>query len=132
MTSEIKLDAPIENLLLDIGQKLDKERRRQKIKMSELSKRSGVSETTLSKLWKGSPVKTSTLLRILRALDRIEWISELIFETPPTPMERAQGKVLPVAQRVRQSHVISAPIGRSKRPGKINIQLAVAKSKSHD
>ncbi|MEH6648878.1 MAG: helix-turn-helix domain-containing protein [Motiliproteus sp.] len=79
--------APIDTLLVTMGERLNALRVSQGIKNEELAKRSGVNRNTLTRLWKGNPVSTENLFKVLRALDSTDLVSALFSAPPLSPME---------------------------------------------
>lgn len=71
------------NELIELGERVKRERIRLKMKQRELASRAAVSADSLSSLENGRPVTTMTLARVLRALGHEEGLAELL--PPPTP-----------------------------------------------
>ncbi|MAY43118.1 MULTISPECIES: helix-turn-helix domain-containing protein [unclassified Neptuniibacter] len=81
-------NASLEAILESIGQNLNQIRLKQNISNEDLAEKAGVSRVTLSKLWKGAPIKFDTLLRVIRAMGRMDLIHPLLVPPEDTPMER--------------------------------------------
>lgn len=119
-------NAPIEVLLESIGHNLNQIRLKQNISNEDLSERAGVSRVTLSKLWKGAPVKFDTFLRVIRALGRMDLIHTLLETPEQTPMERLK------KGRTTRSTEVPRQRARSKSKDKtadISLALKVGKSR---
>lgn len=85
----------IETALLTLGRRLRLEKRRVKvggrtISDADLAQRAGVSRSTVARLWQGEPIGTDNLVRIVRALGRIDLLHPLIGEAGPSPYERLE------------------------------------------
>lgn len=98
--------APVETLLRALGQRLKAEKRRweqggRRLTDAELARTAGVARATITRLWQGQPVGTDTLVRVLRALNRLELLAPLLAEAEPTPLERLEGVVRPRRRRRR-------------------------------
>lgn len=93
---DVNIDAaPIEALLQALGQRLDALRIDRRLKNEDLAKKAGVNRNTLTRIWKGKPVSTETLLRVLRALGALDLVGQLLVEPRPSPielLEAAEGK----------------------------------------
>ena len=88
--------APVEVLLRALGQRLKAEKRRweqggRRLTDAELARTAGVARATITRLWQSQPVGTDTLVRVLRALNRLELLAPLLAEAEPTPLERLEG-----------------------------------------
>lgn len=99
----------IETALLTLGRRLRLEKRRLKvagrtISDADLAQRAGVSRSTVARLWQGEPIGTDNLVRIVRALGRIDLLHSLIGEADPSPYERLGP--LRKARRGRRSHAV--------------------------
>ncbi len=83
----------VESVLQQLGQRLKKEKKRRRIGQrfmtdEDLARRAGVSRSTIVRLWEGEAVATDNLIRVLRALDRLDLLQPLILAEQPTPLER--------------------------------------------
>ena len=65
-----------------VGRAVRELRRRCRLSQVELAQRSGVSLSALRGLEVGAGSSLATLVRVLRALERDEWLTSLL---PPTP-----------------------------------------------
>ena len=61
-------DKPPTKGLLELGERLRSARQEARLTQADLSKRAGIARDTLSRLERGEPVDTSTLMRVLTAL----------------------------------------------------------------
>lgn len=85
----------IETALLTLGRRLRLEKRRLKvagrtISDADLAQRAGVSRSTVARLWQGEPIGTDNLVRIVRALGRLDLLHPLIGEAGLSPYERLE------------------------------------------
>lgn len=54
----------------------------------QLAFEAGISKRTVERLEAGEPVKTSSLIRVLRALDLLDRLDQLVSRPLPSPIER--------------------------------------------
>ena len=67
----------IEDLLIDIGLMLKRERLYQNLSQKTVSERSGISESALKNLEAGRGASLSTFIQVCRTLGKDEWIMRL-------------------------------------------------------
>ncbi|MBK8480920.1 MAG: hypothetical protein IPL40_07060 [Proteobacteria bacterium] len=89
--------ASVDTLLAALGRRLKAEKGRWeegrgRLTDAALARAAGVGRATITRLWQGHPVGTDTLLRVLRALDRLDLLAPLLSEPGPTPLERLAGE----------------------------------------
>lgn len=75
----------------EVGRRLH-EHAKQQGEIKGLSKRSGVPRNTLFRLFRGEPVGTEALFRVLRALDRWDVLVPLVEPVRETPLEKLSAK----------------------------------------
>ena len=75
-------------VLEELGRRVAHTRLERNLSQAELAKEAGVAKTTLERMETGGPVRTSSLVRILRALGMLEVLDKLIPEPLPSPIER--------------------------------------------
>ncbi len=73
--------------LRSLGQRLAAHRVRRNITQQKLAREAGVSRSTLARLEGGDSVQLAAMVRILRALDLLERLSELIPATEISPLQ---------------------------------------------
>ena len=76
-----------EKILMEIGERLKAERIRSGYTQSTLAKESGVAKSTIERLEKGESVQFLNLIKILRALNRVNSLDLLLPSKQKTPME---------------------------------------------
>ena len=90
-TSYINLNALTDEKILSlICEFIRKSRIDQQYSQQELSERAGISRSTLSLIERGTSPTLETLIKILRALDRLETLSELRYEKVVSPLKVAE------------------------------------------
>lgn len=91
-----------ETVLAELGRRLARTRLDRNQSQEKLAFEAGVSKKTVERLEGGAPVKSTSLIRILRALGQLEVLDRLIPEPLPSPIERLrlQGQR---RQRARES-----------------------------
>ena len=67
----------IEDLLIDIGSMLKRERLNQNLSQKTVSERSGISESALKNLEAGRGASLSTFIQVCRTIGKDEWIMRL-------------------------------------------------------
>lgn len=94
-------------LLRLLGERIVQYRLRANLTQAELAAEAGVAKRTLERIEAGGGAETTTLVRILRALNLVDGLNQLLPEIPPSPIAQVEfrGK-----QRRRASG------RRSKRP----------------
>jgi transcriptional regulator with XRE-family HTH domain len=75
-------------VLEEIGERLARTRLERNLSQERLAKEAGVSKATIERLEAGEPVKSSSLIRVLRSLGRLEALDQLLPEPLPSPIER--------------------------------------------
>lgn len=75
-------------VLEEIGERLARTRLERNLSQELLAKEAGVSKATVERLEAGDPVKSSSLVRVLRSLGRLEALDQLLPEPLPSPIER--------------------------------------------
>jgi putative transcriptional regulator len=84
ITSNISDDA----VLREIGERLARTRLERNVTQGALATEAGVSKATIERLEAGEPVKSTNLIRVLRALGLLEGLDRLVPEPLPSPVER--------------------------------------------
>jgi len=74
------------SILAELGSRLEQARLARNITQAELARDAGVSVRTLARLEAGEPVRTSALVRVLRALGETEALERLLPEPAPRPL----------------------------------------------
>lgn len=77
-----------EIVLKELGQRLARTRLERNTTQAQLAEEAGVSKATVERLEAGEAVKSTSLIRVLRALDRLEALDRLVPEPLPSPIER--------------------------------------------
>lgn len=75
-------------VLKEMGERLARTRLERNLSQELLAKEAGVSKATVERLEAGDPVKSSSLVRVLRSLGRLEALDQLVPEPLPSPIER--------------------------------------------
>jgi putative transcriptional regulator len=99
-------------VLSEIGRRLERVRLERNITQSALAREAGISRRTLVRLEQGEDhVGATTLLRVLRALDLLENVEQLVPEPLPSPIERlrSQGRRRQRASGTRTDGADSPP-----------------------
>lgn len=79
-------------VLKEIGERLARTRLERNLSQEQLANEAGVSKATIERLEAGEPVKSTSLVRALRALGRLEALDQLLPEPLPSPIERLRLK----------------------------------------
>lgn len=75
-------------VLNELGARLARTRLEQNVSQQQLAIETGVSKATIERMEAGEPVKSTSLIRVLRALGRLEVLDRLLPEPLPSPIER--------------------------------------------
>lgn len=86
----MKIEASLSDsvVLKELGERLAQTRLERNLSQERLAAEAGVSKATVERLEAGEPVKSTSLIRILRALGRLEALDQLLPEPLPSPIER--------------------------------------------
>lgn len=76
-----------EEILAELGRRLRRTRLSQNVTQQQLATRSGVSPRTISGAERGEDLRFSTLVRLLRALGRLDGIEALLPAPQVSPLE---------------------------------------------
>lgn len=92
-------------LLAEIGQRIARYRLDRQVTQADLVKQAGVSKRTVERVETGASAHFTTIIRILRVLDLMQGLENLIPEPAPRPMEllKQKGKVRQRASSSRRS-----------------------------
>ena len=75
-------------VLGELGERLARTRLERNLGQGQLAVEAGVSKSTVERLETGEPVKMSSFVRILRALDLLDQLDRLLPEPLLSPIER--------------------------------------------
>lgn len=93
-------------ILTELGRRIRGYRVQQQLTIKELAARAGLTPLTIQKAERGENFTFRTLLRILRALGRIDLVEALLPPPAPSPLSLLDGGVLaPERKRVRKRRV---------------------------
>ena len=77
-----------EAVLAELGRRLAATRLERNVSQAQLGEEAGVSRATIERLEAGQPVRSTGLIRVLRALGMLEGLDRLVPEPLPSPVER--------------------------------------------
>lgn len=89
-------------LLAQLGERLRAYRVQQGLTLKELALRAGITPLTLLKAERGENFTMRTLLRVLRALERIDLVEGFLPPPLESPLRLLDQKEGPLARRVRK------------------------------
>jgi putative transcriptional regulator len=75
-------------VLEELGRRLERTRLERNLTQQHLAHEAGVSKATIERLEAGAPIKSTNLVRVLRALGLLDALDRLIPEPLPSPVER--------------------------------------------
>lgn len=98
-------------ILSEIGKRIARYRLDKQLTQAALAEQAGVSKRTVERVEAGASVQLTTVIRILRVLELLQGIDNMISEPPTRPMDllKHKGKV---RQRATSIH------GKAKNPAK--------------
>ena len=79
-----------DRILEEIGLRLARTRLERNLSQQALAAEAGVAKTTVERLEAGAAVKSTSLVRVLRALDLLEALDRLVPQPLPSPIERVR------------------------------------------
>jgi putative transcriptional regulator len=88
----IEANSPDDVVLRELGQRLARTRLERNLSQGGLADEAGVSKRTVERLEAGEPVKSDSLIRILRGLGQLDALDRLIAEPLPSPIERLRSE----------------------------------------
>ena len=86
-------------ILRELRGRLRAYRLQQNIPVAELSRRAGLSKTTLTKMETGADFRLGTLLAVLRALGRLDALDALLPPPLVSPLHQVREGAVPLRQR---------------------------------
>jgi transcriptional regulator with XRE-family HTH domain len=86
----MKLEASLNDdaVLEELGKRLAQTRLERNLSQERLATEAGVSKATIERLEAGEPVRSTSFIRVLRSLGRLEALDQLLPEPLPSPIER--------------------------------------------
>lgn len=98
-------------ILTEIGKRVGRRRLDRQLTQADLAEQAGVSKRTVERIEAGASAQMSSIIRILRVLDLLPGLDQMIPEAGPRPMDllKRKGKVRQRASSRRRS-------GRSDEP----------------
>lgn len=93
----------IEELEVELGQQLHDLRLRKNINQRELSARAGIALNAVKNLEKGNGATITSLIKVLRTLERAEWLLSLAPAVSISPLQMLRSRSKPVRQRASKS-----------------------------
>lgn len=93
-------------VMAELGRRATHARIQRRLTQAQLAAEAGVSKRTVERLENGMPTHVANLIRILRALGRMEDLEHLLTETPVNPIEYLKRRKVP---RSRVRHPKAGP-----------------------
>lgn len=92
-------------VLAELGRRLTQQRIDLQLTQADLAEQAGVSKRTVERIEAGFTTQLSTFIRILRILDLLERLNDLVPETGPRPMDllKLKGKTRQRAVRKKST-----------------------------
>jgi transcriptional regulator with XRE-family HTH domain len=81
-------NTPDDLVLRELGERLARTRLERNLSQAGLAQEAGVSKRTVERIEAGDPVKSNSLIRVLRGLGLLEALNRLVPEPLPSPVER--------------------------------------------
>jgi len=94
-----------ETILAEMGERIARSRLDLQFTQADVAEQAGVSKRTVERIESGASAQMSSFIRILRVLDLLPGLEQMIPETGPSPMDllRRKGKVRQRASKRRHS-----------------------------
>jgi transcriptional regulator with XRE-family HTH domain len=88
----MKIEASLSDsaVLEELGERLARTRLERNLSQERVANEAGVSKATIERLEAGEPVRSTSLIRVLRSLGRLEALDQLLPEPLPSPLERVR------------------------------------------
>lgn len=98
-----------EAILRTLGERIARHRLDRNWTQDRLAEEAGISRPTLARLERGSSATLTNWVRVLRALDLLENLDQLVPERPPSPLKQLEAQS---GERARASgrHAKRAPV----------------------
>lgn len=77
-------------VLEELGERLARTRLERNLSQQQLAHEAGISKATIERLEAGEPVRSTSLVRVLRSLGRLDVLDRLLPEPLPSPVQRLQ------------------------------------------
>jgi putative transcriptional regulator len=84
----IQDNTPDDLVLRELGERLARTRLEKNLSQAGLAQEAGVSKRTVERVEAGEPVKSNSLIRVLRGLGQLGVLDRLVPEPLPSPVER--------------------------------------------
>jgi transcriptional regulator with XRE-family HTH domain len=88
----IQSNSPDDVVLRELGERLARTRLERNLSQERLGVEAGVSKRTIERLEAGEPVKSNSLIRVLRGLGQLDALDRLVPEPLPSPVERLRSQ----------------------------------------
>jgi transcriptional regulator with XRE-family HTH domain len=100
-----------ELILTELGNRLNRARLDRQLSQADLAEQAGVSKRTVERIEAGASAQSSSLVRVLRALDKLVNLDRLVPESGPSPLDllKRQGKIRKRASSPRQTRDSDKP-----------------------
>ena len=110
---KLNQSAPIEFLLQAVGSNLASRTKQVGLKKQDLAAMADVSQNTITSILAGGDMKVSTLIRLTRVLDSTEWLSLLIEEPAPSPLQQLRSSIKGKLTANLSQKPAARPMGRN-------------------
>ncbi len=84
---KIENDLTDESVLSELGARLERVRLERNLTQRELAARAGVAYKAIQRIEAGESVKLTSLIRVLRGLELLDALDQLVPEPTPSPIE---------------------------------------------
>lgn len=84
-----------------IGEQLRRARQQEGLSQADLARKANINRNSISSLERGEGSSLSTLIKVVRALDRAEWLDALAPDPGPSPLALLREQQARQVQRVR-------------------------------
>jgi transcriptional regulator with XRE-family HTH domain len=92
---KIEKQTATETILLELGKRIAHRRIEQGMTQAQSAEQAGVGKRTVERIESGGDIQLTTFIRLLRILDVVDNLDQLIPEATPSPMEMLKHQAKP-------------------------------------
>jgi transcriptional regulator with XRE-family HTH domain len=86
-------------VLQELGRRIERQRLDRNLSQEALAQQAGIGRATMQRVERGDPIKTTALIKVLGALDRLDALDDVLPERIKSPLEELEREQAPERQR---------------------------------